>query len=138
MHFLALLRRAISLLLILTLLFPIPSFAQTAYVAPSFVDLSSTAITARLRGAAYDAAQDRFYFYADKGLYGREREAYDYFLTGLALPNDVFWVNLRPDEPNRIIDPLLEKTALGKVMLEADLQLKKRYCRAFIAGQPDR
>ncbi len=34
-------------------------------------------------------------------------------------------MNLRPDSRDEIIDPWLEKTDLGKVMLEADLQLKK-------------
>jgi hypothetical protein len=49
----------------------------------------------------------------------------EYFQIGLRLPNSTFWVNLRPDAQDQIIDPWLEKTDLGKVMLEADLQLKK-------------
>lgn len=49
----------------------------------------------------------------------------EYFLVGLSLPNDVFWVNLRPDSPHEIIDPRLEKTEVGRIMLEADVQLKK-------------
>jgi len=49
----------------------------------------------------------------------------DYFLIGLTLPNDAFWVNLRPDQADNIIDPYLEKTDIGKVMLAADLNLKK-------------
>ena len=53
------------------------------------------------------------------------QELFNYFLIGLALPNDTFWVNLRPDAPENIIDPLLEKTEIGKIFLEADLQLKK-------------
>ncbi|MEK6563699.1 MAG: hypothetical protein AABZ65_01565 [Candidatus Omnitrophota bacterium] len=50
---------------------------------------------------------------------------FNYFLIGLSLPNDKFWVNLRPDAPEQIIDPLLEKTDMGRIMLEADLELKK-------------
>ena len=46
------------------------------------------------------------------------------FLAGLALPDEVFWVNLNPSEPNRIIDARLAETDIGRVMLEADLQLK--------------
>ncbi len=53
------------------------------------------------------------------------QELFNYFLIGLSLPNDTFWVNLRPDAPENIIDPLLEKTDIGKIFLEADLQLKK-------------
>jgi len=49
----------------------------------------------------------------------------DYFSIGLSLPDSSFWVNLRPDSPDKVIDPLLAQTDLGKVLLEADLQLKK-------------
>ena len=54
----------------------------------------------------------------------------DYFLIGLTLPNDAFWVNLRPDQADNIIDTYLEKTDIGKVMLEADLNLKKDLAKA--------
>lgn len=46
------------------------------------------------------------------------------FLACLNLSDTLFWVNLNPSEPNRIIDPLLAVTDIGRVMLEADLQLK--------------
>ncbi|MDO8749443.1 MAG: hypothetical protein Q7J72_10085, partial [Candidatus Omnitrophota bacterium] len=49
----------------------------------------------------------------------------DYFKIGLSLPNDKFWVNLRPDSQDQIIDDELAQTDLGKVMLEADLKLKQ-------------
>ena len=48
-----------------------------------------------------------------------------YFLVGVSLPNNSFWVNLRPDSPENIIDPLLAKTDIGRILLEADVQLKK-------------
>jgi D-alanyl-D-alanine dipeptidase len=48
-----------------------------------------------------------------------------YFLIGVALPNDSFWVNLRPDSPDNVIDPFLAQTDVGKILLEADVQLKK-------------
>jgi len=45
----------------------------------------------------------------------------NYFFIGLSLPNDSFWVNLRPDAEDNIIDDYLAKTDVGKVLLEADL-----------------
>lgn len=60
-----------------------------------------------------------------------------YFFTGIALPNDTFWVNLRPDSPNNIIDPLLAQTEVGKILLEADLQLKKDTARATSPETPE-
>jgi hypothetical protein len=53
----------------------------------------------------------------------------EYFRTGLQLPNSMFWVNLRPDAADNIIDPYLEKTDIGKIFLDADLQLKKDLAR---------
>ncbi|MFH1440487.1 MAG: triose-phosphate isomerase [Candidatus Omnitrophota bacterium] len=53
------------------------------------------------------------------------KELLKYFLTGISLPDDMFWVNLRPDSRDQVIDNWLEKTDVGKIMLEADLQLKK-------------
>ncbi len=52
-----------------------------------------------------------------------------YFFIGLSLPNDSFWVNLRPDAQDAIIDPLVGQTDIGKVLLEADLNLKKDTAR---------
>jgi len=49
----------------------------------------------------------------------------NYFFIGISLPNESFWVNLRPDAEDNIIDPELAKTDVGKILLEADLQLKK-------------
>jgi len=58
---------------------------------------------------------------------GRESAqlAADSFFTWLALPPSSFTVNLNPDEPERIIDDELGKTDAGRVLLEADLQLKR-------------
>lgn len=58
---------------------------------------------------------------------GREAAglATDAFFTWLALPTDTFWVNLNPDEPDRIIDEQFGTTDAGRVLLEADLQMKK-------------
>jgi len=50
------------------------------------------------------------------------------FITGLAIPNEKFWVNLMPWEPDRIIDEELSQSEVGRIMLEADLQMKKDVC----------
>jgi len=51
------------------------------------------------------------------------------FLVWLTLPDEVFWVNLNPLEPNRVVDSKLGKTDVGKIMLEADFQLKKGFAQ---------
>jgi hypothetical protein len=58
-----------------------------------------------------------------------EESSLVHFLVGLSLPNDVFWVNLNPWEPERIIDTHLAYTDAGKIMLEADFQMKKDFCK---------
>ncbi len=49
----------------------------------------------------------------------------EYFFVSLGLSQEVFWVNLNPDEPNRIVDSILGETDFGRVMLKADLRLKE-------------
>ncbi len=56
-------------------------------------------------------------------------QASDAFSVWLALTPDKFWVNLNPDEPDRIIDSQLAKTDAGRIMLQADLQMKKTTAR---------
>lgn len=51
-----------------------------------------------------------------------------YFLTGLTLPNDTLWVNLDPWEPERIVISSTGSTMIGRIMLEADLQMKRDFC----------
>lgn len=53
------------------------------------------------------------------------QKSLEYFFIGLAVPEEKFWVNLSPYEPNRVIDFLLSDTDPGRIMLEADLRLKK-------------
>lgn len=97
-----------------------------------------------LRYFSLDPATDTFELFLDQGdtknpseseLQEASRRSVEYFQIGLALPNTAFWVNLRPDSPQDIIDPLLAKTDVGKVLLEADLQLKKDLA---MATSPDR
>ena len=89
---------------------------------------------AHLRYFSYEPDSDNFRILLDKAdekglsdiqVKDKADELMKYFRIGLSLPNDKFWVNLRPDAPEQIIDPELERTDIGKIMLEADLQLKK-------------
>jgi len=62
------------------------------------------------------------------------KELIRYFVTAMRLPGSVFWVNLRPDSPERIIDQKLEGTEAGRILLEADVRLKKDLA---LATSPD-
>lgn len=47
------------------------------------------------------------------------------FYVWLSLPPSKFWVNLNPNESDRIADPKLATTDVGRILLEADLRMKK-------------
>lgn len=49
------------------------------------------------------------------------------FMTGLVVPEYKFWVSMDPQDPDRIIDEQLGQTDVGRIMLEADLQMKKDF-----------
>lgn len=51
--------------------------------------------------------------------------AADAFFTWLVLPPRSFTVNLNPDQPNDIMDAELGRTEAGRVLLDADFQMKK-------------
>jgi len=53
----------------------------------------------------------------------------EFFLIGLSIPNYKFWVNLNKWEPDRIVDKELEKTEVGRILLMADLRMKKDLAR---------
>jgi hypothetical protein len=53
------------------------------------------------------------------------QQASDAFFVWMALRPEHFWVNLNPNEPDRIIEERLGATDAGRVLLEADLQMKK-------------
>lgn len=95
-----------------------------------------------LRYLSYDNLNNNFKLLLDKGdfekghksqvishkleaLEAETKTLLNYFFTGITLPNDSFWVNLRPDSPDNIIDDYLAQTEVGKILLEADVQLKK-------------
>src|SRR5262249_7596382 len=52
-------------------------------------------------------------------------DAFNALDVWLAVQPSKFWVNLNPDEPNRIIDQDLAATDVGRVLLNADLRLKE-------------
>ena len=96
-----------------------------------------------LRYLELDRQTQGFQIFLDKGdakypdqasLAGATKELMDYFRIGLALSNSSFWVNLRPDQKDNIIDPFLEKTDIGKILLEADMNLKKDLANATSPG----
>jgi hypothetical protein len=100
---------------------------KSAFVVDKFRPL-------HLRYFSYDIYNNNFRILLDKGdvkdlsvadLAGPSKELLKYFLIGVSLPDDVFWVNLRPDSEDSIIDEQLAQTDIGKILLEADLQLKK-------------
>ncbi|GAA3215193.1 hypothetical protein ACFO1B_14360 [Dactylosporangium siamense] len=49
----------------------------------------------------------------------------DAFYVWLSLPTSTFWVNLNPNEPDRILEPRLATTDVGRILLQADLAMKK-------------
>ncbi|MGW5423211.1 LAETG motif-containing sortase-dependent surface protein [Streptomyces sp. NPDC003943] len=57
--------------------------------------------------------------------------ASDSLFTWLALTPDKFWVNLNPDEPDRVMDAKFASTDAGRVLLEADLQMKHDFYAAM-------
>lgn len=65
--------------------------------------------------------------------YGGQEKAQltsDAFFTWLALTPDHFWVNLNPDDPNTVMEPPFDKTDAGRVLLEADMEMKHDFGRA--------
>ncbi|MFH0763065.1 MAG: hypothetical protein V1925_04165, partial [Candidatus Omnitrophota bacterium] len=132
-------RRIISLAVAVLLLFQQTGLAQSIITLnlSSHIGNFSASQSYRplnLRYFSYDPLTDNFQILLDKGGIKNLKEAQvkqegqallKYFLVGVTLPNENFWVNLRPDAENQIISSQLEKTDVGKVLLEADLQLKK-------------
>ncbi|MEV7708097.1 hypothetical protein [Streptomyces sp. NPDC088270] len=53
------------------------------------------------------------------------KESSDAFFVWLSMPRSTFWVNLNPTEPDRIVDANLGRTDVGRILLQADLQLKR-------------
>lgn len=145
--------KILSLLLCLCLVFEQAGFAQSI----GQLDISGY-LTSRnnipqdkfrplhLRYLSYDTINNNFNLLVDKGnnlaiektsLEDSVKSLMDYFFIGLSLPNEGFWVNLRPDAEANIIDGELAKTDIGRIMLEADVQLKKDTARYTSPNTPE-
>ncbi len=134
--------RKITALLVISCLSLEQCYAQVALPVnslPSFSSGAEKVHPVHLRSLIFDRAQNGFDLVVDKGdsrkaqapeLRETAGKLMEYFLTGVSIPDSAFWVNLRPDSENEVIDPALEKTDLGKALLEADLALKKDMARA--------
>jgi hypothetical protein len=68
--------------------------------------------------------------------FANAKQASNAFYVWLALPRSALWVNLKPNEPDKIMDPRLARTSVGRVMLEADLTLKKQAAWAVHPKRP--
>lgn len=60
----------------------------------------------------------------------------DALFTWLALPVQSFWVNLNPDQPDKIVDAQLAKTDAGRVLLQADLRMKRTMAKIMVPDNP--
>ena len=137
------LNKIISLFISFCLIFEQSAFAQSIDLSHYFANSGKPIIQSdkfrplHLRYLGYDNLGQDFKLLLDKGDTKKEdlenktyieentQTLLKYFFIGLALPNEKFWVNLRPDSPDNILDPDLEKTDIGRIFLEADVQLKK-------------
>ena len=132
----------LSLLICFCLIFEQSGFAQVAGeldISGHITQLRDSLIQDKfrplhLRYLSYDNLSNNFKLLLDKGdlknlrpqeLESSTKSLLNFFFVGISLPNDSFWVNLRPDSPEQIIDDALATTDVGKILLEADLQLKK-------------
>ncbi|MDD5770942.1 MAG: SAM-dependent methyltransferase [Candidatus Omnitrophica bacterium] len=146
--------KIICLLLCALLVFEQPGFAQALGqmdVSGYFLSFSSPVSADKyrplhLRYFSCNPEGNGFDLLLDKGdrrdikeqaLEDSTRGLLDYFVTALTLPNDSFWVNLRPDSAESIIDDYLAQTEAGRILLEADVQLKKDTAGYTSPGTPE-
>ncbi|MEW5759101.1 MAG: hypothetical protein AB1755_06550, partial [Candidatus Omnitrophota bacterium] len=57
-----------------------------------------------------------------------------YFLTALTIQDSEFWVNLNPNQPNRLTGANIAYTDMGKHLLLLDLKLKKDTAFSLFPG----
>src|SRR3989338_4104809 len=135
--------KLLSLVLSFCLILEQSAFAQTLDLFHYFANPAKPALPSdkfrplHLRYLGYDNLSQDFKILLDKGdtkkadldnktyLEENTQTLLKYFFIGLALHNDKFWVNLKPDSPETIMDDDLAKTDIGRIFLEADVQLKK-------------
>ncbi len=121
----------------ITVIGPLPtSTAQEAFSLPTagkMVGFKDPAFPILLKGVkVFPDNPLRFDFVIDQGNVGagpRARPVFEklikYFLASLTVPEDDLWVNLSPDEPDRIIPNKLGETEMGRDLLAQDFMLKQ-------------
>src|SRR3990167_1504701 len=120
--------KLLSVFLSFCLIFEQTTFAQSLDISHYFANSGKPVIQSdkfrplHLRYLGYDNLSQGFKLLLDKGDTRKEdlenknyieentQTLLKYFFIGLSLPNEKFWVNLRPDSPDNILDPDLEKT----------------------------
>ena len=115
----------------------IPAQAQVAWMLPpagTMLSTSSSYLAPFLKGMiVYPDKPFNFDFIVDSGNSGLEGEALRsetqklirYFLASLTIPEDDMWVNLSPNERNRITSEELGRTEMGRDLLALDYILKQ-------------
>ena len=146
--------KILSILLCFSLIFEQTGFAQIAGQLDISGHLASLRNTfapdvfrpLHLRFLSYDTLNNNFKLLLDKGslknpqskeIESATKQLLNYFFIGITLPNDAFWVNLRPDAETNIIDDQLAQTDVGRILLESDLQLKKDTARFTSPETPE-
>lgn len=146
-----LLIRVISLVLCFCLFIQEAGFCQVGnplsiFSFPQAVGQAQSFRPVHLRYLSCDPAGNGFTVLLDKGDTGGIKtgalgditgKLLQYFLTGITLPDSAMWVNLRPDGLDNMIDDDLAKTDLGRILLEADLMLKKDFALATSPNTPE-
>ncbi|MDD5115891.1 MAG: hypothetical protein PHW98_02355 [Candidatus Omnitrophica bacterium] len=146
------LNRIIAALLSFLLLFEQSAVAQTAGEMDISGRIGNFMMSAQpgsfrpahLRYISYDKLKQSFRVIlnmGDSGGYaGASRSILQplrFFYIGLTIPNEDLWVNLRPDSADDVINGCLSATDLGKILLEADLELKKDLAHATFPSTPE-
>jgi hypothetical protein len=100
------------------------SLAEISTVSPVSLAIGANIDGSRSLVLGFSGAKaGNFEQVIDPGKSGRK--CVEYFFTCLSLPDERFWVNLNPAEPSSVIDNEFSRTDFGKVLLTADLRLKK-------------
>ncbi len=119
-----------------------PSYGQNAPqtilnlpIPGAFVSSTDVFYPAMVKGITLHPENPlRFDFVVDTGATGMKRadvlnaeitKLVKYFLASLTVPEKEMWVNLSPDEPDRIIAEGLGRTDMGRDMLGQDYMLKQ-------------
>jgi len=145
-------RKIIAFIISFCLIFEQSGFAQIigtlgvpAYLN-RFAPVADAFHPVHLRALTVQPQTNNFDLLLDKGdskdlkpsqIKSNAQQLLEYFRIGLVLPNSAFWVNLRPDAPQDIIDPEVGKTDIGRIFLEADVQLKKDMARFTSPETPE-